>query len=493
MLLRFTLSFNFLTTMKRTYIFLIIALSTFMFTASCGNYVQSVQPRTDVIIDDALTTSQQVNFLIAGLQQRMTQTYSQLTTLAGLLSDELYFDTRLPGATFPQFEEIERGQPTLDNNSVANIWGTNIFRTADGGLGSLRFHADNFIERLQKTQFTGDLAAQRQNAFYQGYLHAGLARYFYGVYFGLERQRGGGVISSGETTGSFVPTSAMMDSAVGMYNNALQNAATDLQRRTINTLIAKAYLADSRYSAARTAAALGLQRNDAPLLVRYSSATLGNAWYGDAGRGRVQMTIDGRFIDYIRADSLEGRIVAGAVASLGFTVAGFANTLEDADLATLGASRRLVVAGATANTPFNSGGLQYVFQLRYPNQNTSQQLTTWQENELMLAETSVRANNTDAALVNVNNVRASAGLLPRTAVALDSVLIERDKQLFGTGTRLIDQRRWFLENRSITRSSGTFVQPQYRNSAWHLLPTETWLFLPIPNLERSANRNLRGN
>lgn len=478
--------------MKRTIFLSVVLITSSILIWSCSDYVQTVQPRGDVIAEDALTNADQVGFLVAGLQQRMTQTYSQITTYAGLLSDELYYDTRLPGATFPQFDEIEKGLITLDNNSVSGIWGTNTFTNTTGGMGSLRFHADNLIDRLSKIQFPTSSASQKQSAAYQAYMHAGAIRYFYAAYFGLEARRPGGILSKGEVAGPFVPETAMIDSALNMLNLALQNASTDLQRRTINTLIAKTNLLNRRYDAARTAAQNGLRRGDAAWNVLYSTATVPNAWYGDAGRGRVQMAPDGRFIDYVRADSLEGRIIPGTISSLGFTVNGYAQSPEDPDQATLAASRRLILVGASAGNPYNLGGLRYVFQLRYPNQNTPHPITNWQENELILAETAVRAGNDAAALTSVNTVRTFYGLTARTTTNLDSVIIERDKTLFGMGVRLTDQRRFALENRSIARSASTYVADAQRNSAWHLT-NDTWWVLPIPNTERAANPNLKTN
>jgi starch-binding outer membrane protein, SusD/RagB family len=78
------------------------------------------------------------------------------------------------------------------------------------------------------------------------------------------------------------------------------------------------------------------------------------------------------------------------------------------------------------------------------------------------------SQNTEA-LTFVNAVRASHGLDARTETNLDSIMIERDKELFCFGLRLTDQRR---------------------NNTWHL-PAGTWKFLPITEDEREANPNLK--
>jgi hypothetical protein len=462
--------------MKTTFISLFLAAALILGLGSCSNYVQSIQPRQDVIADALLTTPDQLPFLLNGLQQRITNCYSQTTTLAGGLSDELYYSDRVPGATFPTFQEIDLGVILLDNNSVNNLWGS---------LGSLRFTADNLVERIGNMKFADGQAAQRTAALYQAYLYAGLIRHMYAAYYGLEPRRGGGVLSRGETPRPFIPSAAMTDSALAMLNLSLQNASTDLQRRTVNSLIAKVNLSERRYDAARAAAQNGLKRGDAALVAQYSAATVTNQWFNDAGRGRTQLVPDSRFAAYIAADSAEGRLLPGRNSGNSFFANGFDNTPDDPALGALAASRRLVLIG-----PLTTAGFTYYIQQRYPNQGNSVPITSWQENELILAETAIRiANNSDAALVNVNTVRSFYSLTARTVTTLDSVMIERDKTLFGTGTRLTDQRRFAIENRSLIRPAQTYVDAASRNSAWHL-GASTWWYLPIGLPERSANPNL---
>lgn len=462
--------------MKTSFVSFLCAVVMGLGLSSC-NYVQSIQPRQDVINDDQLTNPDQLSFLVNGLQQRVTNCYSQTTTLAGGLSDELFYDPRVPGATFPQFEDADLGFTILstDNASANNLWAT---------LGSLRFTTDNLIERIGKMKFTDAQMAQRTSALYQAYLYAGLIRHMYAAYYGLEPRRTGGVLSRGETPGPFTPSAALTDSAIAMLNLALQNATTDLQRRTVNSLIAKVNLADGRYAAARTAALNGLRRGDAPLNAQYSAATITNQWFNDAGRGRAQLVPDSRFAAYVVADSAEGRILPGRNAGNNFFANGFDNTPDDPALGALASSRRIVLIGS-----LTASGFTYWVQQRYPNQGSGVPITSWFENELILAETSARSGNNDAALTNVNTVRSFYGLSARTATNLDSVMIERDKTLFGTGSRLTDQRRFALENRQLIRPAQTYVVASARSSAWHLGATSWWC-IPIGRPERAANPNL---
>lgn len=80
----------------------------------------------------------------------------------------------------------------------------------------------------------------------------------------------------------------------------------------------------------------------------------------------------------------------------------------------------------------------------------------------------MESDSTDA-MTYIENVRISHGLDPLAVpLTLDEIFNERDKELFCTGARLIDQRRsgkWHLSN-----------------SAWH--------YLPITQNERTRNPNL---
>lgn len=412
---------------------------------SCSDYAKGVSAPIDLITDTQLNDESQVQFMINGVQRQFSLRYAQMTTLAGGLSDEFFYDTRVPNATFPQFGEIDLGVIGLDNNSGNNQW---------AALGTMRFNADALASRIPNIKFSSD--ATRASAVYAANLYGGIARFWYGAYYGFNTNQGGGVIDGGP----FIPSQAMFDSALAKLNIALQNASTDLQRRTVNTIIAKVNLAAERYPAARTAALLGLRRGDASLDALYDDATIQNQWYFDGGRNRCQFVPDSRFAQYIATDSLEGRIFPARIVSGALTYTG-----ADADFSTSLASRRLLLHG-----PVTNSGLTFWIQGRFPNQGSAMPFVTWQENELILAETALRvANNPDAALTSINNVRTFHNLAARSTTALDSVYIERDKQLFCTGARLIDQRRF---------------------NRWHITTANSWRFLPIGLPERNTNTNL---
>ncbi len=435
--------------MKRKVLSLFAVLVLGLGAFSCSSYVQDVQPLQSVINDSQLDDPSQLLFLIQGVQREFTRCYSQTVVLAGGLSDELVFDARVPNATFPQFQELETGLVQLDNASASNNWAV---------MGSARFVSDNLITRIGRMQFPAGSDAVKKNGLYNAYLYGGIIRSMYAAYYGFTERQGGGVINGGP----FVPSAAMTDSALTYLNLALQNAATDVQRRQINTMIAKVNLVDKRYSPARTAAQSGLKQGDAALTSLYEDATIPSRWYFDAGRGRAQLIPDARYAAYLKADPAEGVATPGVVAGGAFTT-----STTDLELANIANTRRIALLG-----PFTTSGFTYHVQSKFPNQASPSPIVTWQENELMLAELGLRVGNDAAgALVNVNNVRKFYKLAERTETTLDSVYIERDKTLFGMGTRLSDQRRF---------------------DKWHL-GASTWQYLPIGQPERNANPNLKGN
>lgn len=434
--------------MKRLFIVLLLVVG-LAGVQSCSDYVQGVDPRQDLIQDAALNDPAQVPFLVQGVQRQFVRVYAQTNTLVGGLSDELIFDTRVPNATFPTFQDLDNGLPLLDNNSVNNNWAV---------MGQAYFTSQNLLERVGKIDF-GSSTANKNLALFNAYLYGGLIRHMYAAYYGLKEQQGGGVINGGP----FIPSVALTDSALNYLNLALGVAANDLQRRQVNTVIAKVNLADGRYAAARTAAQNGLKSGDAALSALYEQATIANQWYFDAGMGRAQYVPNSRYAAYVAADKDEGVVLPGTVSGGVFTVPGTTET----DLQNYSNTRRIVLYG-----PFTSSGLTYHVQGKYPNQGSPAPVVTWQENELILAETALRVSNSEsAALTSVNAVRSFYKLSPRTTTNLDSVYIERDKTLFGMGQRLIDQRRF---------------------NKWHLGAT-TWRYMPIGLPERSANPNLQGN
>lgn len=426
---------------------LLVLLATFGVSA-CANYVQSIQPVQDQVADNLLDDPSQFDFLITGIQRQFSVAFGDGALYADGLSDALIFDARVPNATFPTFDLINQGTPQLDNNSVSGLL---------TDMGNYRLLADTLAVRVGRTRIdtaNATQVAQRNRALYNSYLHSGIARHLYATWIGLEARRGGATIASGP----FIPSTALHDSAIGYLTRSLP-FGTEAQRRVANSIIARIHLFEGRFPQARTAAMSGMRAGDVPLNVLYNAQTISNRWWTQGGRGRPQFVPDPRFAAYVRADAKEGRIFAGGIAGVNITT-----PATDAELSAALMTGRMNLIG-----PLVRLGLTFHVQANFPNQDSPQRFITWQENRLMLAELAARNGNDMEALTEVNAVRTSYGLDARTTTNLDSIYIERDKTLFGTGTRLADQRRF---------------------NRWHL-PATTWWYLPITLPERTTNPNLR--
>jgi tetratricopeptide (TPR) repeat protein len=405
--------------MKKQLISLIIILSMLIAWSSCEDYATGVDPLIDRVEDERLNSEDQIEFVITGVKVQFGFTVDDLLQISDLLSDAMFFDANLPGASYPTYADIDVGEITFDNNSVDGPY---------NNVGELRFFADDLIRRVGEVDFTDE--SLKNEALFWGNLFGGIARYLYAAYFGLTQEQGGGIISIDEP-GPFIPSADMYDLALEKYNAALSYAGDDYLKRVVNSLIARIHLFEGDYANAATFAQNGMVQGDEPFQSLYNMENW-NQYYAQAGRGRWQCGADYRFNDYITADPNE--------------------------------ANRILIEEVVGN----DGTTIYYGQVKYPEQGSPITFISWQENELMLAETEIRAGNNAGALTRINNVRASHGIDALTAVDLDVLYQERDKELCFTGIRLVDQRRF---------------------NKWHLGPG-TWKYFPITQSERNINPNI---
>ncbi len=375
--------------MKKTAIFLISLLSLMIIWTSCEDYVQSTEPLIDAIVDEALTSETQIEFLVTGLHVRFATTADVLNILSGLLSDELIFSTNIPGASYPTYRQCDDGDIELDNNSVEGL---------EFDLGELRFFADELVRRTGDISF--ESADTKNYALYWGNLFGGIARYMYATYFGLDKTQGGGVIDNGP----FIASADMYTQAIAKMQEALNYTADAYEIKLANSLIARANLFNGKYAEAAAAAANGLAEGDAPFQAQYSLEASNTIYI--FGITRAQFAADARYKAYIEADANE------------------ANRIIIEDL------------------PGTDGTVVYAAVYMYAEEAAPINYMTWQENNLMLAELALRGQGSGDALALVNAVRAASSIDALAAVDLDGVYVERDKELFTEGTRLADQRRF---------------------------------------------------
>ena len=400
--------------MKKLNLIIKIIILSFI-SITCRDYVTNVEPLVTATEDSNLNNQSQVQFLINGVETNFAYTLGQVDVCAGGLSDAFFFDNNVPAATYPTFEDIDLGNIHLANASVADAYNS---------VGQLRYYSDDLIRRIDLISFSD--TTLKNSALFTGYFFGGYARYLYATYFGLNPTQGGSPINNGP----FIESNDMYNLAINDFKESLKYINDALMIKTVNSMLAKSYLYKADYDSAASYAAQGLINGDTPFQAFHNSNQL-NYWYGDAGQGRKQFVADFRFINYIDADPNEaGRIKIGSI--------------------------------------MGNNNVMYYYQLVYPNLDSPQKVITWQENDLMRAELILRGAASGDALGLVNEVRVSHGIAPLSSVDLDIIYIERDKELFASGNRLADERRF---------------------NKWHLAPG-TWQYLPVTERERNGNPNI---
>lgn len=393
---------------------------------ACDSFVEDADSPIDTIEDDLLNDADQVPFQINGVLDMFAETLDDLTVLSDGLSDALFFDQDVPNATFPTYRDTDNGDFTLDNNSVDGVITS---------LGEYRLLADTLLTRIESIDglspdeggFGDDDQDVRSLALYTANLHGGIARYMWGTYFALNpgpesAAQPGGVINRS----ALIPQAQIYSDAIAKMQTAIDFATDEYQRRLANSLIARTYLFAGDFAQAQQFAQNGLQEGDAPYQALYTATDQDpNSWYTAAGPGRNQFVADDRFAQ------------------------------DDP---------RTPVTPITGNS-----GATYYRQAIYTVRESPITFISWEENALMLAELAIRNGDSDTALGLINSVRAVAGVDALEEVdGLQTIIDERDKQLFAQGIRLVDQRRFDI---------------------WHL-GADTWRFLPITESERNDNPNL---
>ncbi len=396
-------------------------LIVFLYTASivfisCKNYVANVDPLVTDVEDSQLNNEAQIPFVVKGVETRFAFALGQTHVCAAGLSDAFFFDRNVPAASFPSFGEIDAGHIQLTNNSIDAAYNT---------VGQFMYYADDLIRRMNSITFSD--ASVRNNALFTGFFYGGYARYLYATFFGLNPTEGGSPLDGGP----FVNSNDMYDLAIDRFKESLNFINDDLMKRTVYSVIARAYLYKGDYANAASFSAQGMINGDAPFQALHNSIQ-DNFWWEQAGAFRPQFVADFRFKNYIDTDPNEAnRIKLDSVTGL--------------DESTM-----------------------YYYQVVYPEDSSPQKIITWQENNLMRAELILRGFGSGDALALVNEVRASHGIAPLASVDLNVIYTERDKELFASGNRLADQRRF---------------------NKWHL-GAGTWEYLPVTERERDGNPNI---
>jgi len=456
---------------------------------ACDSVVDDIEEPIASAGDADLTSADQADFLINGIISRSNNVQDNITVQSSLLSDQFIFGGNLGGgATFPTFRFLMvglTGTSPFTNNSIDGT---------QNHLGQYRFLADNLLQRaetLGADAFGGTDSEGWQRVQFIGNFHGGLARYYWATYFGSEPRTGGGVISelaspADPERGEFIPSAQMYDLAIGKLDAAAA-FATDYEQRVINSVKARIALFRNDAASAASLAATGLTTEDPPFQNEYieRAGNQNNVWFAQGGPGRTQAAAALRFYygeDYLNEDldnPEAARIPLFDAEDTGTIEAGEPFNILDLD----NRSSRSPVRFDLGLEPGDAVNLYA--QGRYLTRSDNIDFITWQEMNLIRAEAAERGEASGDPLELINEVRASNGIDPIAPADYDgmnTIFLERDKEMFSTGIRLPDQRR------ASEFGLDSFGLDLDRHG-WHLGP-ETWWYLAITNAERNNNPNL---
>ena len=411
--------------MKYIKLLLLLSLVFVIFLSSCEDWVQDLPAREDLIADDVLVDSTDINLLITGIKTNFSSMYERSSVFAEILGDAIINARHITqDATYDQWRELEEGYILLNNTSVEGL---------SNNLGEMWHCATTLVDRINN-RMTPMSASWSDPGLFNGYLFEGIAYETYATYYGLNENEGGGCINAGP----FIAATDLYDMAITAFEQALDYTTDPVEIATVHSLMARCYLYDGNYANAKTHADQGLSDGNAAFRALYN-ATADNYWWQQASLGlRVQVIVDDRFAQYIADDPNEANRIPLLV---------LPKDLYHQQADTL---------------------ITYWTQAKYINAGDPITYISWQENNLILAELSALRGQSGDAVALVNAVRASHGIADLTTVDQTVIIQEREKELFCTGNRLVDQRRFNL---------------------WHLA-SDTWKYLPITEDERNANENL---
>ena len=469
----------------------IIFISSILLFTSCEDWVSDVDPLSDQVQDEDLNSEEYLDFLLKGALGNMGRSdeFSGLPHIiwrvAGFSDEFIHGEVDFA----PDHANFVQSIP-MDLNFVANDW---------DNYHQIRFHADDLLDRASKMTITND--ALKQRVHWWGNVLGGLMRMYLADHWGLSQdgQNPGAVITTiqqtdnGET-GSFQTSAQIREIARTMLTEALNYDPGDTYDgvygnadKIVWSLIARTYLFDGNYSAAKSAAEQGLQQGDQAFQLIHSSAYVNYMWY-DAGRRNVLFSANPRFVDYVVADRLEGEIISNLTEENDDS-----KSLRGPEGDGLGHKSQENVRDGLDNTnerlPLweleGDANLAYCQDV-YDGRSDHLDLVDWREMELILAEVAIRDGDNSSGLTHINSVRSFHGLNELTLEdltgftpsetsgagtntgALGLLIEERDKTLWMKGLRIVDQKRFDL---------------------WHL-GASTWPYIPIPDSEVLNNPNV---
>lgn len=489
--------------MKR--IRLLSFLAAFVLLASltaCDSVVEDATGPIASAGSEDLNDPDEVDFLINGIRARSNNVQDNITVQSSLMSDQfIYGGANGGGATFPTFRDLMQAFPAasnpLNNNSVDGT---------QNHLGQYRFLADDLLKRLEQLgseAFGGTDDPRWVDGQFAGNFHGGIARYYWAAYFGRTQQDGGGVISdidnpADSERSEFIPSDEMFTLAVNKLDAALP-FADEYQTKVVNSVKARIALLQDNLIDADSLAQEGLEPGDPAFQNQYvdRAGNQSNVWDAQGGLSRAQTVPAPRF--FYSPDYLGGDYEAAESARIPILNPAGSDGDPEYDAYTADAGSVTddgnFLANRDAEHPlrFETGlsagdDVTLPLQGRYTGRDSNINFITWQEMNLIRAEAAERGAASGDPLALINEVRVSHGIAELGAAdydGLNTIFMERDKEMFTTGIRLLDQRR--AEVYSLN-AEGLDLDMH----GWHLEgDSETlWWYLPITLAERNNNPNL---
>jgi len=494
--------------------------------ASCGGFVDGVDPITSQVEDDLLNSEDQLPFLITGVKGAFGVSDEGngvpwlIWRIAGY-SDEMIhgmFDGAPDHFTF-----VQDGPADLD--FYENDW---------DNYHTIRFFADDLVRRVGVIEAAGGISspALKEQALWWGNFVGGLMRMYLGEHWGTNASAGdtpGATLTTIEQLengefGAFFSPAELHAAAREKFMSALGMDPGDVDNpdAVVWSFIARTHLFDGNDSQAKTAAENGLQQGES-FAIEHTSRFENYMWNG-AGRGfDVLFSAHPRFAQYVLDDPKEGIVFSDLTAdnlAEGFTSrfgrpiesgngepgnrstvdprAGVANQNERLPLweRSFNGTYGPISAGTTWEDYKTGTG---ILQDIYSNRDDAFILIDWREMELILAEVAINGGDDGTGLTHINNVRTFHGLDAITAAemaafdnsdggastaggaiktgvpannitgALGLLIEERDKTLWLRGTRIVDQARFDL---------------------WYQPASKFQNYMPIPRSETNVNPNV---
>ena len=437
-----------------------LTLILLFFSFGCESFVENAISPISYVNDDDINTAENIPFLMNGVLNNYSRAHSYVSLWADLLSDAIVNDGKVQGSTDVRGEYLDNGiyDPTAGTYSppyeaVAQAWRS--ARTLKNILVDIEADASVY-----------------KSAYYTAYLYQALPCYLLGTYFG----RGSSYPSDGGATldkSAFKPSSELLLMATAYFDSALVHADEE-EIKIINSLLARQNLYSGNFSEAADYASVGLQAGEEPFMAIPGLEDPWPNWYWtEAGNNRTRYTLASRFKYLLGEDFVDSNSngvwdstevftdCARPGADVGQGDGNYNGPTEPEESVRLSMS----VAGMTPGESYSR-----YFQTKYPNADSPISIINWQETYLIIAELSLRGESVNISAIDaVNSVRSNYGLEALDEIDLNTLLHERDKELFCQGQRIIDQNRF----------------PELLS--WHISGLDTWHYLPIPYEEELSN------